>query len=232
VQASDIKVNVDAGAGILPTITSAMSATALTVFFNAYIGSSAVVIATSMDASQIAAVVAGVAKIGATSITGSASLSVADEHTLTAKLNTSATITISDTASNINTGMVAIITDIAKIDTIDASDTGTIIIDTNAHLSTITNAKLTLGDNVQVTLANTNSLASAINIDKVDVGISTLTGSAQGSLAAVDASGEWFFLGGTLSYWNAGASTPSVESVTLIGVNSVSVTAGVFTLTV
>ena len=65
--------------------------------FGAYSGTTATVTATGMDASQITAVVSGVAKIATGGITGAISLSNVQFGTLSTALNASATLTVTDT---------------------------------------------------------------------------------------------------------------------------------------
>jgi hypothetical protein len=299
---ADFRVNDAAAAGIL-TPNKALTASEMNTAFTAYSGTAATADLTGFSAAQLAEVVIGAADFAAGGITGTVSLTAAQSHSLVTALNSSATVTVSDTGSAINTGLANIVADIAKIDTIDASDATAIVLavadataitntkltlgdtvnltdtagnitgvngllaaafanidtvtvaDTSSAINTaktaittnigsidkidssdtlilaladlFTNAKLTAADTVQVTMAASATLASATNIDKVDVGVAGITGTAQANLAAVDATGEWYFATPTLSFWNGSAAV----NVTLTGVASVaSVASGVFTL--
>jgi hypothetical protein len=87
---------------------------------------------------------------------------------------TGSTVTVSDTGANINTNIGALVTAIAAIDKIDATDSTAIVL-TEARATSITNAKLTLDDTVvltdaSATIKGANGLLAAAfaNVDSVD----------------------------------------------------------------
>ncbi len=84
-----------------PVITSATgNAAVIAAAFDAYSGASATVVATAMNARQVAVVVANAAKIAAGGITGAISLSNAQFGALASALHASATLTVTDTSLN------------------------------------------------------------------------------------------------------------------------------------
>jgi hypothetical protein len=102
-----------------------------------------------------------------------------------------------------------------------------------AQLTSVTNAKLTASDVVTVTLAAADALSAITNIDKVNVGVSTVTGAEAANAGAVDGSADntWDLTETTLTYWDSTIGTPAAVSVTLTGVTSVTLDgAGVFSI--
>ena len=215
VQASDIKVNVDAGAGILPTITSAMSATALTAFFNAYIGNTAPVVATSMDASQLAVVVINAADIGAAGITGTiGAISSADYKTLnttTTRIATAANITLTDIT----------IADAATLVTMNTAQTGFVDASTVTTITTATIAQAkvllvtdngTSGDkvahasNVAVTLSDVGIVADTDEILGATTGVVTTQAISAGTYANFSTGDKLVFKAGAFGSGVVGSS--------------------------
>jgi len=156
----------------------------------------ATVLATNMTSTQIAQLVTDVANLASTSITGTISLTVADEHTLTAALNTSAVVTVSDTGAHIVGGLANLASEVSKIDTISQTDTSAMSM-TVADEHTLTGV-LTAADNVNIADTSSHIAGGTANITADIAKIDTITPSD----AATEAQAATFF-----GFTNSGVTT-------------------------
>jgi hypothetical protein len=104
------------------------------------------------------------------------SLTVAQFNTLKAKIDVGDTIKIVDTGAIIAGAVAALVTDIAIIDSIDASDATAITL-TKAQFSAITSAKLTANDNIIV--SDVTLLAAEIATLGTDTKVDTIRAATQ-----------------------------------------------------
>jgi len=104
------------------------------------------------------------------------SLTAAQFDTLKSIIDVADTIKIIGTGTSIAGAVSAIVTDIAKIDSIDASDT-TVITLTKAQLATITSTKLSSNDNILV--SDATLLASEIATLGADTKVDTIRAATQ-----------------------------------------------------
>ena len=250
--ATDFKLPAVAGAGTLLQITSADSAATITSILSGYTGAAATVLATGMDATQIAAVYAYDTEISAGGITGTLSVTAAEaaQTSFATALAAGALVTVSDTGTNITTNITGITTDIAKIDSISPS-AGTII-GTATQLAAIAAALPASGTegltataastiqattlyalvtsgvtDVTVTADPITSPSWAINGgDKLTLASTDLTGADAGT--TTPASHHWSIQSGVLYWYDTANAT--VEQITITGTaTSATVAAGVFT---
>ena len=181
--------------------------------------------------------------------------SVSEFNTAASTIVVSEYIKITDSASNTNTNLVALLAD-AKVDEIDATDStgaSTAIVLTYAQESVTANmAKLVSGDFVSVSdtrsVINTN-LASLLHDAKVDSVISSGTGAVtvlgvdgtssgsysttpESSAGAVSGAGKWYYATHALTIWDA-THTGGASAVTIVLTGDASATAdnaGVITI--
>lgn len=103
------------------------------------------------------------------------SLKAAQVALIAALLQASNSVKVIDTAANINTSLAALVTNAAKIDSIDASDNGTITLN-QTQLTSITSGKLSADDTIVLAdtsaTINTN-IATLLTDAKIDSILST-----------------------------------------------------------
>jgi hypothetical protein len=162
------------------------------------------------------------------------SLTIAQLAAVTnAKLASGDTVTVADSGANIAAASLTTTSSFSNVDAYNASDDALAL--TLAQVTAVTNAKLTAGDTVTVSLAASDTLAQTTftSVDKVQLADTNITGVAQTQVSDVDGSGEWFFnnTSDVLTYYDAAGS--ATASVTLTGYDGSWIgnpTAGLFEL--
>ncbi|MDD5214112.1 MAG: hypothetical protein PHQ03_01055 [Methylococcales bacterium] len=210
---------------------------------------SATVDVTGATSQQITDLISNISKVSTGGLTGSISLTAAQFTALEAALNSSATLTVTDT-SIAATALIAM--DAKSLNPVNATAVTMITGITTDVISVVNAAGITKSSNFAVTLsdvgsqANTDAILSAtsgtvttgqltagtyanfVAGDKIDTGLTfathTTTTSANDSLLT------WNFASGTLTYESTDTGTATNVALVLTGITSVTEAAGVFTL--
>lgn len=200
---------------------------AINTAFGAYEGTSATVIATDMNASQITAVVSNSGKIAAGGITGTISLSNTQFNTLQTALNADATITVTDTTLAA-TALAAM--DTKSTPLVNASAVTTVTGNASEIVSFVEAAGITRAADFAATISDAATLAQLATIDGAN-GSGALNYSAVTGIAADFAATNGAATANNTTYVTSGKNVTVTDAATLAQLATIDNANGAGTLT-